>query len=201
MLPGSSTRASASVIIWNRFTTRYVTLAPMSAQGVQTFISAADIQARVQVMAHEIRRDHPDGVHLVCVLKGAFMFLSDLARAIDGNATLDFIAVSSYGTSTKSSGQVQLLKDLDSTLEGRDVVIVEDIVDTGLTLVYLQDILRARSPRHLRTACLLSKPSRRKVDVPVEYIGFTIEDKFVVGYGLDHAEQYRNLPHIAVIAE
>ena len=173
----------------------------MSAQGVQTFISAADIQARVQVMAHEIRRDHPDGVHLVCVLKGAFMFLSDLARAIDGNATLDFIAVSSYGTSTKSSGQVQLLKDLDSTLEGRDVVIVEDIVDTGLTLVYLQDILRARSPRHLRTACLLSKPSRRKVDVPVEYIGFTIEDKFVVGYGLDHAEQYRNLPHIAVIAE
>jgi hypoxanthine phosphoribosyltransferase len=152
-------------------------------------------------MAHEIRRDHPDGVHLVCVLKGAFMFMSDLARAIDGNATLDFIAVSSYGTSTKSSGQVQLLKDLDSTLEGRDVVIVEDIVDTGLTLVYLQDILRARSPRHLRTACLLSKPSRRKVDVPVDYVGFTIEDKFVVGYGLDYAEQYRNLPHIAVIGE
>jgi hypoxanthine phosphoribosyltransferase len=173
----------------------------MSAQGVQTFISASDIQARVQAMAHEIRRDHPDGVHLVCVLKGAFMFMSDLARAIDGNATLDFIAVSSYGTSTKSSGQVQLLKDLDSTLEGRDVVIVEDIVDTGLTLIYLQDILRARSPRHLRTACLLSKPSRRKVDVPVEYVGFTIEDKFVVGYGLDYAEQYRNLPHIAVIGE
>jgi hypoxanthine phosphoribosyltransferase len=187
------------VIIWNRFTTRYVTLAPMGAQGVQTFISAADIQARVQEMGREIRRDHPDGVHLVCVLKGAFMFMSDLARAIDGHTTLDFIAVSSYGTGTTSSGQVQLLKDLDSTLEGRDVVIVEDIVDTGLTLTYLQNILRARSPRHLRTACLLSKPSRRKVEVPVEYVGFTIEDKFVVGYGLDHAERYRNLPDIAII--
>ena len=189
------------MIIWNRFTTRYVTLAPMTAQGVRTFISAADIQARVQALGREIRGDHPDGVHLVGVLKGAFMFMSDLARAIDGSTTLDFIAVSSYGSSTKSSGQVQLLKDLDSALENRDVVIVEDIVDTGLTLIYLQEILRARSPRNLRTACLLSKPSRRKVDVQVDYVGFTIEDKFVVGYGLDYAEQYRNLPHIGVIEE
>ena len=109
------------------------------------------------------------------------------------------MAVSSYGKSTSSSGQVQLLKDLDTGLEGRDVVIVEDIVDTGLTLTYLQDILRARSPRSLRTACLLSKPSRRQIDVKVDYIGFTIEDKFVVGYGLDYAEQYRNLPYIAVM--
>src|SRR5436190_1838728 len=115
--------------------------------------------------------------------------------------TRDFMAVSSYGTSTKSSGQVQVLKDLGSAIEGRDVLIVEDIVDTGLTLTYLQDILRARSPRHLRTACLLSKPSRRKIDVKVEYVGFTIEDKFVVGYGLDYAEQYRNLPYIAVIGD
>jgi hypoxanthine phosphoribosyltransferase len=173
----------------------------MTAQAAHTLISAADITARVQEMARDIRRDHPAGVHLVCVLKGAFMFLSDLARALDGNTTLDFIAVSSYGASTRSSGQVQLLKDLDSTLEGRDVVIVEDIVDTGLTLTYLQDILRARAPRQLRTACLLSKPSRRQVDVPVEYVGFTIEDRFVVGYGLDHAEQYRNLPYIAVIED
>ena len=173
----------------------------MSAQGVRPFISAADIQARVQALGRDIRNDHPDGVHLVCVLKGAFMFLSDLTRAIDGNTTLDFIAVSSYGSSTKSSGQVQLLKDLDSTLEGRDVVIVEDIVDTGLTLTYLQEILRARAPRQLRTVCLLSKPSRRQVDVPVEYVGFRIEDKFVVGYGLDHAERYRNLPYIAVIED
>jgi len=137
----------------------------------------------------------------VCVLKGAFVFLSDLARAIGGPVSLDFIAVSSYGSGTKTSGQVQLLKDLESTIEGRDVVIVEDIVDTGLTLTYLQEILRARSPRRLRTACLLSKPSRRQIEVPVEYIGFSIEDKFVVGYGLDYAERYRNLPYIAVIGE
>jgi hypoxanthine phosphoribosyltransferase len=107
--------------------------------------------------------------------------------------------VSSYGTATSSSGQVQLLKDLGAGIEDREVVIVEDIVDTGLTLTYLQDILRARAPRHLRTACLLSKPSRRKVEVKVEYIGFEIEDKFVVGYGLDYAEQYRNLPYIGVL--
>jgi hypoxanthine phosphoribosyltransferase len=168
---------------------------------MNVLISADDIQRRVRSLAQEIRRDHPDGVHFVCVLKGAFVFLSDLARELPGDATLDFIAVSSYGTSTKSSGQVQLLKDLDTGLEGRDVIIVEDIVDTGLTLTYLQDILRARSPRNLRTACLLSKPSRRKVDVKVEYVGFTIEDKFVVGYGLDFAEKYRNLPYIAVIGD
>ena len=173
----------------------------MTAQGVHTLISAADIRARVQTLAGEIRRDHPDGVHLVCVLKGAFVFLSDLARALGNGVTLDFIAVSSYGQSSASSGQVQLLKDLDSPIEGRDVVIVEDIVDTGLTLTYLQEILRARSPHSLRTACLLSKPSRRKIDVAVEYIGFHIEDKFVVGYGLDFAERYRNLPYIAVVEE
>jgi len=168
---------------------------------MDVLIGAADIHDRVKEMAQEIHRDHPDGVHLVCVLKGAFVFLSDLARELPSTTTLDFMAVSSYGTSTKSSGQVQVLKDLGSSVEGRDVVIVEDIVDTGLTLTYLQDIVRARSPRHLRTACLLSKPSRRKIDVKVEYIGFTIEDKFVVGYGLDYAEQYRNLPYIAVIAD
>jgi hypoxanthine phosphoribosyltransferase len=168
---------------------------------MQTLITADEIQARVRALGREIRSQHPDGVHLVCVLKGAFVFLSDLVRAIDGDCTLDFIAVSSYGSSTKSSGQVQLMKDLDTGLEGRDVVIVEDIVDTGLTLNYLQDILRARAPRQLRTACLLSKPSRRKTEVKVEYVGFTIEDKFVVGYGLDYGEKYRNLPYIGVIEE
>jgi hypoxanthine phosphoribosyltransferase len=168
---------------------------------METFISATDIQARVRELAAEIRRDHPEGVHFVCVLKGAFVFLSDLARAFDGELTLDFMALSSYGNSTRSSGQVQVLKDLGSGIEGRDVVIVEDIVDTGLTLTYLQEILRARAPRSLRTACLLSKPSRRKTDVKVEYIGFTIEDKFVVGYGLDYAEKYRHLPYIAVVTE
>ena len=173
----------------------------MSAQDVHTLISEADIRARVQALGREIRRDHTDGVHLVCVLKGAFVFLSDLARAIDGTVSLDFIAVSSYGAGTKSSGQVQLMKDLDFSIDGRDVVIVEDIVDTGLTLNYLQEILRARSPRQLKTACLLSKPSRRQIEVPVEYIGFSIEDRFVVGYGLDYAERYRNLPYIAVVGD
>ena len=127
------------------------------------------------------------------------MFLSDLVRHMEGEVSLDFMAVSSYAKGTTTSGEVRLLKDLDSTLDGRHVVIVEDIVDTGLTLLYLQEILRARGPKTLRTACLLSKPSRRLVDVKVEYIGFTIEDRFVVGYGLDYAEQYRNLSHIAVV--
>jgi len=168
---------------------------------MNVLISTEDIQQRVRDMAADIARDHPRGVHLIAVLKGAFVFLSDLARALTVPCSLDFMALSSYGKSTSSSGQVQLLKDLDSGLEGREVVIVEDIVDTGLTLSYLQDILRARSPRSLRTACLLSKPSRRQTDVQVEYVGFTIEDKFVVGYGLDYAEQYRNLPYIAVMDE
>jgi hypoxanthine phosphoribosyltransferase len=166
---------------------------------MQPLISADDIQQRVRDMGTEIARDHPLGVHLIGVLKGACIFLADLARAIDVDVTIDFIAVSSYGSSTRSSGQVQLLKDLDIALEGRSVVIVEDIVDTGLTLTYLRDILKARAPRSLRTACLLSKPSRRQVDVPVDYVGFTIEDQFVVGYGLDHHDRYRNLPHIAVM--
>ena len=134
------------------------------------------------------------------MLKGAFLFLSDLVRHMDGHVSLDFMAVSSYAKGTTSSGEVRLLKDLDTALDGRDVVIVEDIVDTGLTLTYLQEILRARGPKSLRTACLLSKPSRRQIDVKVDYIGFTIEDRFVVGYGLDYAEQYRNLPYIGVVS-
>ena len=166
---------------------------------VEVLIEEQVIQARVRDLAAEIRRDFPDDLHLVCVLKGAFVFLSDLVRHLSGRVSLDFMAVSSYAKATKSSGEVRLLKDLDTTLEGRHVVLVEDIVDTGLTLAYLQEILRARNPRSLRTACLMNKPSRRQVEVRLDYIGFTIEDRFVVGYGLDYAEQYRNLPHIAVL--
>ena len=166
---------------------------------MRTLLTTEQIQARVRGLAAEIHRDHPYGVHLVCVLKGAFIFLADLVRALPGDCSLDFMAVSSYGASTETSGEVRLIKDLDASLDGRDVVIVEDIVDTGLTLTYLQEILQARGPRTLRTACLLSKPSRRKVDVKVEYVGFTIEDHFVVGYGLDYAEQFRNLPYIGLI--
>jgi len=164
-------------------------------------LSAEEIQARILSLGKEIEADYPaaEEIHLVGVLKGGFVFMADLIRAMSTRVTLDFIAVSSYQQSTRSSGEVRLLKDVETRLEGRHVIIVEDIVDTGLTLTYLQDILRARSPRSLRTACLLSKPSRRVVDVKVEYVGFTIEDRFVVGYGLDYAEKYRNLPHIAVV--
>jgi hypoxanthine phosphoribosyltransferase len=168
---------------------------------MNVLLDAATIQNRVRELAAEIERDYPEGeeIHLVCVLKGGFMFMADLVRGMGPRVSLDFIAVSSYAKSTTTSGEVRMLKDLDSGLQGRHIVIVEDIVDTGLTLTYLQEILRARSPKTLRTACLLSKPSRRQVEVSVEYIGFTIEDRFVVGYGLDYAEQYRNLPYIAVL--
>jgi hypoxanthine phosphoribosyltransferase len=166
----------------------------------EILISERQIQTRVAEMAAEIRRDFPDDVHLIAVLKGAFIFLSDLVRSIPGKVSLDFMATSSYAAGTTTSGEVKLVKDLDLTLDGRNVIIVEDIVDSGLTLHYLHEILRARNPRTLRTACLLSKPSRRRVDVPVEYVGFTIEDRFVVGYGLDYAEQYRNLPYIGVVS-
>src|ERR1700758_20981 len=127
----------------------------------EILLSADQIQKRIGEMATDIERDFPDGVHIVAVLKGAFMFLSDLVRRMRGRVSLDFMAVSSYAKGTTSSGEVRLLKDLDTTLDGKNVVIVEDIVDTGLTLMYLQEILRARAPRNLRTACLLSKPSRR----------------------------------------
>ena len=166
---------------------------------VEILLSADQIQQRVAELAAELQRDFPDGLHLVAVLKGAFIFLADLIRSMTSPVSLDFMALSSYAKGTTSSGEVRLLKDLDTALAGRNVLIVEDIVDTGLTLAYLQDVLRNRNPKSLRTACLLSKPSRRKTDVKVEYIGFTIEDRFVVGYGLDYAEQYRNLPHIAVL--
>jgi hypoxanthine phosphoribosyltransferase len=166
---------------------------------MQILLSEQQIQKRVAEIAAEIRRDFPDDVHLIAVLKGAFIFLSDLVRHMSGKVSLDFMAVSSYAKGTTTSGEVRMMKDLDFGLDGRHVIIVEDIVDSGLTLNYLQEILRARNPKSLRTACLLSKPSRRQVVVPVEYIGFSIDDHFVVGYGLDYAEQYRNLAHIAVL--
>jgi hypoxanthine phosphoribosyltransferase len=166
-------------------------------------LTADEVQARIRSLAVEISCDYPPGedLHLVAILKGAFLFLGDLIRVMSRNVTIDFMAVSSYAKGTTSSGEVRMIKDLDSGLEGRNVIIVEDIVDTGLTLSYLQEILHARNPKSLRTACLLSKPSRRKIDVKVEYIGFTIEDRFVVGYGLDYAERYRNLPYIGVLNE
>jgi hypoxanthine phosphoribosyltransferase len=168
----------------------------------ELLIDSAAIASRVRALASEIRRDAGAGtaLHLVGVLKGAFVFLADLMRELPGPASCDFLAVSSYGAAQVSSGQVQLTRDLDASLEGRDVILVEDIVDTGRTLAYLQTLLRARAPRSLRTVCLLSKPSRRAVDVPIDYVGFEIPDRFVVGYGLDWNEEHRGLPYLAAVA-
>ncbi|HEX6322785.1 MAG TPA: hypoxanthine phosphoribosyltransferase [Vicinamibacterales bacterium] len=164
-----------------------------------TLISEDALQARVKEVAKDIQRDAGgEPLLLLGVLKGAFLFMADLMRQIEGDVTCDFISVSSY-VGTTSSGEVQIRKDVDSPLEGRRVIIVEDIVDTGLTLHYLQGILQNRNPASLKTACLLSKPARRKTTVPVDYVGFEIEDKFVVGYGLDFNERYRNLPYIGIV--
>ena len=150
----------------------------------------------------QISRDY-DGkdLFLVGVLKGAVFFLSDLMRSIEVPCEVDFMAVASYGSSTDSSGVVRILKDLDATIEGKDVLIVEDIIDSGLTLSYLLRTLRARDPRSLEVCALLTKPERREVDLPIRYTGFEIPNKFVIGYGLDHAERYRNLPYVAVLQE
>jgi len=166
---------------------------------MKVLLSREAIRDRVEAMGREISRDYAGSEpHLVGVLKGACTFMTDLARAIEIPITMDFIAVSSYGAATKTSGEVRLVKDLDQGLEGRDLVVIEDIVDTGLTLNYLLNVLRARGPRSLKVAALLSKPSRRLVEVQVDYVGFTIDDHFVVGYGLDYNERYRSLPDIVV---
>jgi len=160
-----------------------------------------DIRRRIEELGRTITGDYEGRAPvLISVLKGGSVFLADLMRAVALPLAIDYMSISRYGGATESLGRVRIVKDLDHDIGGRDVIVVEDIVDTGLTLTYLQEILRARSPRTLRTACLLSKPSRRKVDVAVEYVGFSIEDEFVVGYGLDYAERYRNLPYIGVIA-
>jgi hypoxanthine phosphoribosyltransferase len=166
---------------------------------MKVLLSSDDIQARIKAMGQTIAADYAGKEpHLVGVLKGACPFMTDLAQAIDLPLTLDYIAVSSYGAATKTSGEVKLIKDLDQGLDGRDLLVVEDIVDTGLTLNYLRGLLKARGPRSLKVVTLLSKPSRRLVAVEVDYIGFTIEDHFVVGYGLDYNERYRNLSDIRI---
>ncbi len=164
-------------------------------------LTADEVRDRVQSLAAEINQvygeeRHP---HLVSVLKGGFIFLADLVRALERQVTVDFMAVSSYGTDTRSSGHVRLVKDLDMDITERDVLIVEDIVDTGQTLSWLRATLQARHPRSLRAVALLNKPARRSTDVDIEHVGFTIEDQFVVGYGLDYAQHFRQLPFVAVL--
>jgi len=158
------------------------------------------IKRRVRSLGREITRDYRDrSPLLVGVLRGAAVFLSDLIRHIELELQVDFIALSSYGSATETSGQVQLVKDLESSIDGEDVILVEDIVDTGLTLNYLVGNLKSRNPASLRVCALLSKPSRRKVEVHIDYLGFEVPDSFVVGYGLDFDQQYRNLPYIGVL--
>jgi len=171
-----------------------------TGESVRTLISRAEIQQRVTEMAGEIRRDFPlDHLHLVAVLKGSIFFLTDLARQMSGDVSMDFIGVSSYGAGTHTSGQVKLTRDLDSSIEGKTVIVVEDILDTGMTLQYLLRIFEQRKPRRIRVAVLLDKPERHIAKVRADYVGFTIPNEFVVGYGLDYAERYRNLPDIGVL--
>ena len=171
-----------------------------SKELAETLIDAEAIQRRIRELGAQLTKDYAGcRPHLIAILKGASVFHADLIRAIDLPASIDFLAVSSYGNSTTSSGEVRILKDPDEKLEGRDVLLVEDIVDTGLTLNYLLSILHNREPRSLKVITLLSKPSRRLVNVQVDYIGFEIPDKFVVGFGLDFDQRYRNLPFIACL--
>jgi hypoxanthine phosphoribosyltransferase len=169
---------------------------------LETLIPEDVLQARIREMGTQITLDYAGRQPtLICVLKGAMVFMGDLMRSIDLRLTIDFIAVSSYGKGTNSSGEVKIVKDLDGPLEGRDIILVEDILDTGLTLSYLMRSFSSRGARSVRIATLLNKPDRRKVDVTPDYSGFDIPDKFVVGYGLDFSERYRNLPFIAVVKE
>ena len=166
----------------------------------QILVQADDLRHRVRELGQEISRDYAGrSLLLIGVLKGAVFFLSDLMRHLEVPCAVDFMAVASYGSSTDSSGVVRILKDLDVVIAGRDVLIVEDIVDSGLTLQYLLRNLGSRDPASLEVCALLTKPERRKVDLPTRYVGFEIPDRFVVGYGLDYAERYRNLPYVAAL--
>jgi hypoxanthine phosphoribosyltransferase len=165
-----------------------------------TMLSAEQIAVRVRELGAQITRDYTDRpLVLVCVLKGSFVFASDLMRAVDLPLRVDFLGVRSYGEGTESSGVVQITQDLSRPIEHEDVLLVEDIVDTGLTIAHLMDLLRTRQPHSVKVCSLLHKPARARVAVKIDYLGFTIEDKFVVGYGLDFAEKYRNLPYIGVV--
>ncbi|MFZ5815470.1 MAG: hypoxanthine phosphoribosyltransferase [Bacillota bacterium] len=174
----------------------------MGKRLVGQLLSEEQIRARVREMAAEISRAYQgQQVLVVGILKGAFVFCADLVRHLTVPAQVDFMAVSSYGNATESSGVIRILKDLDASVEGRHVLLVEDIVDSGLTLRYLKEYLAHQGPASLRVAVLLDKPSRRRTEVVVDYVGFSIPDEFIVGYGIDYAEQYRHLPYIGIIGD
>ncbi len=170
------------------------------AERVEIMLTEAEVDKKIQELGERISKDYEGrSVHLVCVLKGGSFFMCELAKRITVPVSLDFMSVSSYGGDTKSSGVVRIVKDLDEPLEGKDVIVIEDIVDSGRTLSYLLEMLKDRNPASLRLCTLLDKPDRRVVDVKVDYTGFEIPDEFVVGYGLDYDQRYRNLPYIGVV--
>src|SRR4051794_4026192 len=174
----------------------------MSETNLRVLISADRIQTRILELGEKISKDYPTGnLHMICILKGAVFFMTDLTRALKRDVLIDFMGISTYGRGKTSSGEVRVTKDLDISLEGADVLIVEDIVDSGITLNYLMHVLDQRKPRSIRIAALLDKPERRLRPVHVSYVGFEIPDEFVVGYGLDYAEKYRNLRDICVLEE
>lgn len=170
------------------------------AEKIKVMISESEIDARVRALAEQIDRDYEGKtVHLICILKGSVLFMSELAKRITVPVTMDFMSVSSYGDGTTSSGFIKIKKELDESVEGRDVIIVEDIIDSGRTLSRLLEVLKERKPESIRLCTLLDKPDRREYDVKVDYVGFVIPDEFVVGYGLDYAQRYRNLPYVGVV--
>jgi hypoxanthine phosphoribosyltransferase len=174
----------------------------MVDEKLRVLISSEKIQGRIRELGEQISRDYPDGrLHMICILKGACFFLTDLARAMKRDVFVDFMGISTYGKGKTSSGEVKVTKDLDISIEGADVLIVEDIVDSGVTLNYLMHVLEQRKPRSIRIAALLDKPERRLRPIHANYVGFQIPDEFVVGYGLDYAEKYRNLDDVCVLDE
>jgi hypoxanthine phosphoribosyltransferase len=174
----------------------------MTDPNLRVLISAEKIQARIRELGEQISRDYPDGnLHMICILKGACFFLTDLARAMRRDVFVDFMGISTYGKGKTSSGEVKVTKDLDISVEGANILIVEDIVDSGVTLNYLLHMLEQRKPKSIRIVALLDKPERRLRPVEVSYVGFQIPDRFVVGYGLDYAEKYRNLDAVCMLEE
>ncbi|WP_028400050.1 hypoxanthine phosphoribosyltransferase [Ectobacillus panaciterrae] len=165
-----------------------------------TLISETEIKQRVKQLAEEIEKDYNnEAIFLIIVLKGSFVFAADLIREMKGDIKVDFISVSSYNDQTETTGKVKLLKDLDANITNQNVVVIEDIIDSGLTLHFLRDHLHMHKPKQIKICTLLDKPERRKADLPVDYIGFVIPDEFIVGYGIDYAQMYRNLPYIATV--
>lgn len=170
------------------------------ADNIRVMIAEEEVDKKIRELADQITKDYAGKeVHLICILKGSIFFTCELAKRIDLPVTLDFMSVSSYGDGTESTGRVKIVKDLDENIEGKDVIVIEDIIDTGRTLSHLMEVLKVRRPASLKLCTLLDKPSRRVVDVDVHYTGFEIPDEFVVGYGLDYAQKYRNLPYIGVV--